>query len=138
MPGPSKKPAALKSLAGTTQPCRAAPAAVDLPVVTKVPGAPVWLPAGPARAEWKRLATMLTANKLLTEGGLSALAVLCGLYGKIVAMFEADETPTASLVAQYRTMVNDFGLTPVAQTRVKAGETAKPGNKFRNNGKRGS
>lgn len=138
MPGPSKKPAALKAISGTSQPCRAAPPpSVELPVVTDVPPAPDWLPNAHAVKEWNRLAPILAANKLLTEGGLSALAMLCALHGKIVQLYAAGEAPTASMVSTMQSMINDFGLTPVAQGKVKpnGGEEQK-GNKFSGNGRR--
>ena len=138
MPGPSKKPATLKAISGTTQPCRAAPApAVELPAITEVPPAPDWLPNAHAVKEWNRLAPLLTANQLLTEGGLSALAHLCAMHGKIVQLYAAGEAPTASMASTLQSMINDFGLTPVAQGKVKphGGEEDK-GNKFARNGKR--
>ena len=137
MPGPGRKPASLKVVAGTTRKDRApvAPAA-DLPVLSKVPPAPDWLPNAHAIKEWNRLAAILTANKLLTEGGLSALGMLCALHGKCVQLYAAGEAPTASMAGQLRNMVNDFGLTPVAQGKVKPVGNEEKGNKFAANGKR--
>jgi phage terminase small subunit len=87
--------------------------------------------------EWDRLATILTANKLLTEGGLSALGMLCSLHGKLVQLWAAGEAPTGHMLAQYRNLINDFGLTPVAQGKVKPlSDDKDAGNKFANNGKR--
>jgi hypothetical protein len=41
------------------------------------------------------------------------------------------------MLAQYRALVNDFGLTPVAQGKVKGnGEGSKSGNKFAGIGRR--
>jgi phage terminase small subunit len=137
MPGPSKKRPALKSISGTTRTDRQEPApSVALPAVSDVPEAPDWLPNAHAIKEWNRLASILTANKLLTEGGLSALGMLCSLHGKLVQLWAAGEAPTGHMLAQYRNLINDFGLTPVAQGKVKpVGETEK-GNKFATNGKR--
>jgi phage terminase small subunit len=137
MPGPSKKAAHLKSISGTTQPCRTALApAIDLPAITEVPAAPNWLPNAHAVNEWNRLAKILTANKLLTEGGLSALAMLCAMHGKIVQLYAAGEAPTASMAGTLQSMINDFGLTPVAQGKVRPVGEKEKGNKFANNGKR--
>lgn len=135
MPAP-KKPAGLKVAAGTERKDRAATKAVDLPIILVAPSAPDWLPNAHAVKEWNRLAGILAANKLLTEGGLSALGMLCALHGKLVQLWAAGEAPTGHMMAQYRNLINDFGLTPVAQGKVKpVGETDK-GNKFANNGKR--
>ncbi|WP_205957656.1 P27 family phage terminase small subunit [Pseudoxanthomonas winnipegensis] len=109
---------------------------MDLPLVPEVPAAPDWLPNAHAIKEWDRLAPILHANKLLTEAGLSALGQLCALHGKVVQLYAAGEAPVASMVAQMRGLMNDFGLTPVAQGKVRpAGDTEKPGNPFSNNGK---
>lgn len=131
MPGPGKKPRALKVVAGTDQPCRRGPEPVELPLADEVPAAPDWLPNAHAVNEWNRLARILHGVGLLTEGGLSALATLCALHGKLVQLWTAGESPTGHMLAQYRALVNDFGLTPVAQGKVKGnGEGSKSGNRF--------
>lgn len=137
MPGPGKKPSHLKAVAGTERKDRAAPPPVDIPAVESVPDAPDWLLNAHAVKEWARLAPILTANKLLTQGGLSALGQLCNLHGEIVRQTSVGMMPPAHLFAQYRAFVNDFGLTPVAQGKVRpSGEAEKPGGKFASIGKR--
>lgn len=134
-----RKPRALKVVAGTDRADREPETVVDLPLVDAVPDAPDWLPNPHAVKEWNRLAPILHANHLLTEAGTSALAMLCALHGKIVQLYAAGEAPVASMMAQYRGLINDFGLTPVAQSKVRpAGEKEAAGNKFARNGKRGS
>lgn len=127
-----RKPTSLKVVAGTDQPCRRPESPpVELPLVDHTPDPPDWLPNAHAVKEWQRLAPILTANKLLTEAGLSALGQLCALHGKVVQLYAAGEAPVASMVAQLRGLMNDFGLTPVAQGKVKAGgDETKAGNKF--------
>ena len=132
----ARKPPNLKVLSGTVQPCRDAGPVIDLPLVDGVPHAPDWLPNSHAMREFDRLAPILVANRLLTEAGLMALAHLCALHGKIVQLYAAGESPTGHLISQYRNLINDFGLTPVAQGKVKAGGEAPKGNKFANNGNR--
>lgn len=130
-----RKPTSLKVVAGTDRPDRDPPPAAELPLVSDVPLAPDWLPNAHAIKEWDRLAPILHANKLLTEAGLSALGQLCALHGKTVQLYAAGEAPVASMVAQLRGLMNDFGLTPVAQGKVRpAGDTEKSGNAFANNG----
>ena len=127
-----RKPASLKVVAGTDRPCRRPESApVEIPALDHIPDPPDWLPNAHAVKEWQRLAPILTANKLLTEAGLSALGQLCALHGKVVQLYAAGEAPVASMVAQLRGLMNDFGLTPVAQGKVKAGgDETKAGNKF--------
>ena len=136
MSGPSRKPTRLKVISGTTQPCRAIAATVALPTIDAVPDAPDWLPNAHAIKEWNRLAPILVANKLLAEAGLAALAHLCALHGSIVQLYAAGLSPAASLVSQYRNLLNDFGIPPAAQGKVKAVTPTQAGNTFARNGKR--
>jgi phage terminase small subunit len=131
-----RKPRALKVVSGTVQPCRDQKPLAELPPVLNVPKAPDWLPNAHAKKEWNRLAPILVANKLLTEAGLSAFGMLCSLHGKLVQLWSAGEAPVASMVAQYRNLVNDFGLTPVAQGKVSPVGESKPENRFAQRGKR--
>ena len=139
---PPKKPVALKVVAGTSRADRDAPPeapAVELPLVSDVPEAPDWLPNKHAEAEWNRLTRILHSNRLLTEASLSPLAMLCALHGKLVQLWMAGETPTGHMLAQYRALVGEFGLTPVAQGKVKGSVPAEQtGNRFNTNGKRRS
>lgn len=131
MPGPGKKPSALKVVAGTDRPDRAPIDPVELPLATHIPDAPDWMPNAHAKKEWERLAPILHGVGLLTSAGLSALGMLCALHGKLVQLWSAGESPTGHMLAQYRALVNDFGLTPVAQGKVRGhGDTTKPGNRF--------
>lgn len=95
-----------------------------------------WLPNAHAVKEWDRLAPILANAGLLTEGGLSALALMCAIHGKNVQLFTAGETPTGHMVAQYRNLANDFGLTPVAQGKVTPNADKGKGNAFAGNGKK--
>lgn len=132
-----RKPTTLKAISGTVQPCRALPKeAPTLPVISDVPEAPDWLPNAHAVKEWDRLAPILVANKLLTEAGLSALGMLCALHGKLVQLWAAGEAPVASMVSQYRNLINDFGLTPVSQGKVRSVGEKPADNKFGRNGRR--
>lgn len=138
MPGPAKKRSSLKVISGTERKDRAEPPGVDLPTISSVPDAPDWLPNPHAIKEWERLAPILVANKLLTEGGISALGVLCSLHGELVDLWSRRITPTGHMLAQYRALINDFGLTPVAQGKVKPVGKETDANPFGRNGKRPS
>lgn len=129
MPRP-KKPHGLKVVAGTARPDRDGPPLVDLPGVSEVPEAPDWMPNAHAIKEWNRLAPILHANKLLTEAGLSTLGQMCALHGKLVQLWAAGEAPNASMLSQYRGLANDFGLTPVAQGKVRPHGEITPKNEF--------
>lgn len=129
------KPDNVKYLCGSRQPKAADP--VDMPLVDKVPTAPNWLPNAHAKKEFQRLAAILHANRLLTEASVMPLAHLCAVYGKLVQLWSAGEAPSGHMLSQYRNMINDFGLTPVSQSKVRPGAGAGTGgNKFAGNGKR--
>lgn len=130
-----RKPQSLKIVSGTARNDRLTES-VKFPLIVDMPATPDWLPNAYAVNEWKRLVPLLMANKLLTEGGLSALAILCSLHGKIVQLYAAGECPTGHLSAQYRNLINDFGLTPVSQGKVKPFTGEGRPNPFANNGKR--
>ena len=135
----NRTPPTLKAIAGTQRPDRVYET-VDFEPCADVPRAPDWLANVHAVAEWNRLGPILHANGLLTEAGLTAFGVMCSLFGKIVQLYAAGESPTANMITGYRSLANDFGLTPYAQGRVKGSFTGhmaeRPGNKFANNGKR--
>jgi hypothetical protein len=130
-----RKPTGLKVVAGTDRPDRRPEVVIDLPLLETVPSAPDWLPNAHSVKEFDRLAVILFNNKLLTQGGVMALAHLCGLHGKMVQLWAAGEAPTGHMLAQYRALVNDFGLTPVAQGKVKSGGKEETGNRFSKNTK---
>ena len=120
MKGRKPKPRHLKLLAGTDVAYRRPQSGVELPTLTEVPDPPDWLPNAHAIREWRRLAPLLVANGLLTEAGMMPFAHLCAIHGKLVQMWAAGTVPTGHLYAQCRGLMSDFGLTPVAASRVKA------------------
>lgn len=135
MPSP-RKPPQLKLISGTARKSRDTGDGVSLPLVDSAPPPPDWLPNVHAVKEWGRLAPILMANRLLTEAALSALGHLCALHGKLCQLWEAGEVPQGVLQSQYRNLMNDFGLTPVAQGKVKPSGSGPDSNPFAGNGKR--
>lgn len=127
---PKRVPNNLKVLRGTDEP-RHMHSEVEFAQVAKVPSAPDWLPNSHAVKEWDRLAPILHSVGLLSEAGLSALGQMCALHGKVVQLYAAGESPNSSMVAQLRGILNDFGLTPVAQGKVGHLGGDKKGNKFK-------
>ena len=125
----SFKPQALKVLSGTVRKDRVR-TIVDWPLVTEPPAPPDWLDNRHAIAEWARLTQILLANRMLTTTALSALAHLCAWHGAIVSAYEKGETPPAAAITALRGLCADFGLTPVAQTRVSPSSEAAKVNPF--------
>lgn len=121
MPGPGRKPTHLKLIAGTHRPDREAPAGIQVPVLNEIPDPPDWLPSAHAVREFNRLAEILFHARLLTELSVGPLAHLSALHGKIVQLWAAGTAPTGNQVAQYRALMNDFGLTPASAGKVRQG-----------------
>jgi hypothetical protein len=135
MPNP-RKPRPLKIVAGTDRPCRRYEPGVEFDPIATQPPMPDWLPNEHAVAEWNRLAPILTQTRLLTEVALSSLAHLCALHGVLVEKWRAGEPPSGHVLAQYRALAGEFGITPAAAMKVRANDDAKPANRFGAYGKR--
>ena len=132
-----RKPQHLKVVGGTDRPDRKPAPAVALQLVAVIPAPPRWMKNIYAKDEFKRLAKILHANKLLTEACLSPLRILCALHGEIVQLYGNKQTPSGYLIAQYRALGNDFGLTPVGQQKVRPNDQGKGrGGKFNGIGER--
>lgn len=137
MPRP-RKPQQLKVISGTDQPCRRddTPSLFQEEPLELQPDPPAWLVNPYAQAEWRRLCPILVANKLLTESSLQSLGVLCAVYGKIVQLYAAGESPIASQLAQYRGLAAEFGLTPLSQAKMKPAAPSEKKNRFSGYGRR--
>jgi hypothetical protein len=73
-----------------------------------------------AIAEFKRLAAVLSVNRLLTAGNVHMLAHLCMLHARITATWTTGATPSAALLAIFRRLSGDLGLTHMP-TQAPAG-----------------
>lgn len=134
----TRKPQQLKVISGTDQPCRrdAVESVFQEEPLQVLPDPPAWLPNDHARNEWRRLTPILVANKLLTESSLQSLGVLCAVYGKIVQLYAAGESPIASQLAQYRGLAAEFGMTPLSQAKMKPAAAPEKKNRFSKYGQR--
>jgi len=130
------KPRQLKILSGTLQPCRDRAAGIEVTPLTDRPDPPDWLPNEHAVKEWNRLVPILLSNKLLAEADITALGHMCALHGKLVQLWSAGETPTASLLSTLRGMQADFGLSPHSRAKVPPAADNPSGNRFASNGRR--
>ena len=135
MPGPPKKPTNIKAIRGTVRPDRVPEGGIEAPTLDEMPEVPDWLPNIHAVKEWEKLGPVLIGLKLLTVHNLGPFAQLCALQGKIVQLWSAGETPTGHMLSQYIKLVQEFGMTPASQSRVKATDSdGKSGNKFTDGG----
>ena len=130
MSGPPPKPRHLKSISCTERGDREAPPSVEFEPMGGIPAPVDWLPNAHAVNEWRRLAPILVANKLLTEADLSPFGHLCSLHGKMVQLWAAGEAPTGHMVAQYNALASAFGLSPAWRGKVKPIGDKDAGNSF--------
>lgn len=133
------KPAQLKLISGTMRKDRDIKATMlEAPTVDTLPEAPHWLPNAHAVTEFNRLAEILFNNGLLIESSVTALGHLAAIHGKLVDLWSSGEgeTPSGHLMAQYRALVNDFGLSPVSSTKIGGAAPVKKTNVFASNGRK--
>ncbi|VVE49876.1 hypothetical protein [Pandoraea sputorum] len=134
MPNPGK-PRALKLLNGSRRVDDSGPS-VELPLVQAYPDPPEWLPNAHAVKEWHRVVPLLMNVRLLTEASLTAVGHMCAVHGRITQEYAANMTPTGSLLSILRNYQNDFGLTAMAQQKIRPPGELPAGNKFTSNGRK--
>lgn len=117
------KPYALKVISGSRRLGRPT-STVALPLLQDIPAPPDWLLNADAVREWHRLVPILMNCGLLTAASSAVLAHLCCVHGAICRTLSAGQQPRAAMVAQYRMLLNDFGLTPAtARAAQRKGST---------------
>lgn len=130
MPGPNKQPAKLKAIKGENRPCRAAEAGLEVPALSEMPEPPEWMEGGLSVRTWEMRARSLIGLGVLAEQDLPFLAHFCQLEAKLAKLWQAGETPVASMLTQYVKMASELSLTPASRQKFKPAESGKPGNKF--------
>jgi hypothetical protein len=101
----------LKLLRGTLARIPQGTSATDaLSPINAVPSPPGWLTNVDAAREWNRLASVLTANRLLHEGNIRLLAQLCAVHGRLVKIWSSEGSANAALVMTYRMLSNSPGM----------------------------
>ena len=119
-------------IAGTLRPSRDRGAGIALPLVTTPPAPPNWLPCVRAIEEWTRLAPLLIAHGLLTSASLTTFGQLCALSGTLADIWAAHKVPTGHLIAQHTALAVQFGLMPLAQSKLQPATQGTP-NRFSTN-----
>lgn len=102
----------------------------------ETPAPPDWLPNAHAVKEWERLMPLLMKNRMLSEIGLSPLAMACALHGRIVQKFTAGETPTGHMMAQYINLLKLLGISDSGGGGGPAGGAQPKENPFKRNARR--
>ncbi len=123
----NKKPLSLIKNQGTYRKDRHADRP-DEPLEIKYPACPEWLD-GIAKAEWDRIEKILTPLEVITEADQMGLAACCSLYSRI-----QQNADSASLFAQLRMFLGEYGLTPSSRIRIapkeKKADHTNPWGKF--------
>lgn len=129
MPGPAKKPAQLKAVAGTVRPDREHHA-LEVQGFTEAPPPPDYLMSGMSVHFWNARAASMVAVGTLTELDLPFLANFVDLEAKLFQMKRAGEFPPQAMFSNYRLMAADLGLNPMSRQRFKPTEKTGTKNKF--------
>lgn len=141
MPGPPRKPTAIKILEGNRS-HRPLPDREPTPLVGE-PEMPRHLTA-PARREWRRLVPLLLSMRVLSESDGVALGILCQAYATLIeatslmekstakghsgllmktASGYVQQSPLLSIINAQAEIVNrqlqQFGMTPASRTRIQ-------------------
>jgi phage terminase small subunit len=120
MPGRKPKPTAIKLIQGTFNVSRANP--TEPKPELGAPDRPKYL-KGEAKKEWDRQVGYLTRDGVLAKREHAMLAAYCVLHGQFVESVRKGTPLIASLIAQYRALATEFGLTPSSRVKTHA---AKP------------
>lgn len=129
--GRPPKTAAQKALAGTAQKCRPAKEIANFQPLQLVPDPPSWLESDiRAISEWRRLAPLLIADKVLAEKDLQTLANLCLTQSRIMDSVANPLDFSPGLHAAYAKYASALGLAHGWRSRVAASEKEPETNPF--------
>lgn len=124
-----RKPKQFKLLQGTARKDRDKPE-FELPALTELPAPPEWLQNVDAVDAWDRFGDELVAHRVITEADLTLLAHLCRMHGHLLELYRSGAEVQASMIAQYRLLASDFGLTPTSRSRVQPAGDPREANPF--------
>lgn len=115
-------PDAVKEMRGTLRADRRSGGA-RIPTLKLVPPVPAWVSRDAiARAAWQRYARQLVAVGVLAELHLEAPAILCMLTAALRRQYAQGQVPKGAMLAQWRGLAAEFGLSPVAGQRLQVAE----------------
>lgn len=123
MPAPRLSPE-LKVIRGSREPDLGPK--IEIPqdrALTDLPGPPAWLPNEMSRDEWAKVGGELLKRGLLDTARLTTLGMYCATAGKITQKFQAGDTPSAHLMAQFAKLGRELGI--IGQSAKKQ-ESQKP------------
>ena len=125
-PGKPKKSAKLKLLQGnqgrhksTKELEKEAASEIVVEPLTEIPKPPIKLKGIVAKREWNRLMPILIKRGIISDDNLSSFVTYCNRLADIAKCDKNDQIPPASLIAQFRLLAEEFGLTPASRVKVK-------------------
>lgn len=136
--GGGRRPNILRELTGKpTQAVIPQQTSIRVTPLRAVPKCPAWIKDALAIEQWDEIAPVMIEHKLLTKSNLPMLALMVATFGRIVEGYTARKNGSinTALLAQYRTLVNDFGLMPCSQLRIRLPEATENENPFLHNRK---
>jgi phage terminase small subunit len=107
------------------------------PEVVNYPPAPDYMVNEDAVKEWDRVIRLLVVNRIMTEGELQSVAMLCNVTGQLIADARARRPINCQLMSQFRTLSNDFGFTPMSRLKTQKPHNPPSRNPFAKNGRQG-
>lgn len=131
-----RKPNMLRELTGKTTQATVPQGNVRVAPLRVAPKPPKWMTNKFALANWEEVAPVMVENRLLTRSNLPLFELMVASYGKIVENYTTRSgTVNTGLLTLYRSIVNDFGLTPCSQIRAHVPDKAEDENPFLTNRK---
>lgn len=82
-----------------------------------LPPPPYWMLEGLATQEYERLGNLLVPKKMITQENITSFQVYCSVFAAIVTHLTANQLPPASVLGQYRGLLQEFGLTPLSMMK---------------------
>lgn len=132
----TRKPRALKVVAGTLKPCRdRAEMELETISVAGLAAPPEWLHEA-GRAEYLRAGAVLAAAGVLTVGDETTLLAYAAAWAGLVRQWSNGLNPTAADLSAFRLLANDLGLSPRSRASLPPPQGESATNKFAGNGKR--
>lgn len=95
-------------------------------LIEVLPPAPKYFPDQIAIDMWEEMGAILIADGDLTKKVLYGLALLCVMHSQIEGLMRKQRKPTMQMIATYRSLLNDFGMTPAAAKSLAGKKDAPP------------
>ena len=124
-----KPPNKILDLKGDPNKNRRLPDGIEIDKLTERPNAPDWL-SGRALNNFNEYCDLLIPLGLVTENDIKSLAMFSWLESKMIKLILAEETPSMSMMSQYKSFLGEWGLTALSREKMRGSTETKTANKF--------